>query len=102
MMSITLVRRGAYNPSREAMTRVAKLLFASVVTAVLLSLAAAFRPEIQAVFHRKEIAVAATVLWGAAIYVGLLFALQAVTLDEIRGALRRRPAAKEASPKGAR
>jgi putative peptidoglycan lipid II flippase len=102
MMSATLVRRGAYNPSRAAMTRVAKLLFASVVTAVLLSLAAAFRPDIQNVFHRKEIAVVATVLWGAAMYIGLLFALQAVTPDEIRGALRRRPAAKAASPNSSR
>jgi putative peptidoglycan lipid II flippase len=99
MMSVTLVRRGAYNPSRAAMTRVAKLLVASVAVAGLLSLASAFRLDIQNVFRRKEIAVAATVLWGAAIYIGLLFALQAVTPDEIRGALRRKPAAKSASPK---
>jgi putative peptidoglycan lipid II flippase len=102
MMATTLVRRGAYNPSREAVTRVVKLLVASVAVAVLLALASAYRFDIQNVFRRKEIAVGATVLWGAAIYIGLLFALQAVTPDEIRGALRRRPAAKEASPKGAR
>jgi putative peptidoglycan lipid II flippase len=100
MMAVTLVRRGAYNPSREAVIRVAKLLAASVAVAGLLALASAYRFDIQNVFRRKEIAVAATVLWGAAIYIGLLFALQAVTPDEIRGALRRRPAAKAASPKG--
>jgi putative peptidoglycan lipid II flippase len=98
MMAVTLVRRDAYNPSSEAITRIAKLLIASVATAVLLHLAAAFRSDIQHVFGRKELSVAVTVLWGAAIYVGLLFALQAVTPQEIRGALRRRPAPKTASP----
>jgi hypothetical protein len=71
-----------------------------LAVAVLLALAAAYRFDIQNVFRRKEIAVAATVIWGAAIYIGLLFALQAVTPAEIRGALRRRPAAKAVSPKG--
>jgi putative peptidoglycan lipid II flippase len=85
-----------------AVLRVAKLLIASLAVAVLLALASAYRFDIQNVFRRKEIAVAATVIWGAVIYVGLLFALQAVTPDEIRGALRRRPRPNEASPKAAR
>jgi phosphatidylserine synthase len=73
-----------------------------VAVAVLLALASVYRFDIQNVFRRKEIAVGVTVIWGAAIYIGLLFALAAVTPDEIRGALRRRPTPKEASPKGAR
>jgi putative peptidoglycan lipid II flippase len=100
MMATTLVRRGAYEPSSPAIIRMVKLLIASVAMAVLLGLASHYRHEIQSVLGRKEIAVAATALWGAAIYVGLLFALQAVTPDEIRGALRRRPPVKAASPKG--
>jgi len=100
MMATTLVRRGAYEPSSPAIIRMVKLLIASVAMAALLGLASHYRHEIQSVLGRKEIAVAATALWGAAIYVGLLFALQAVTPDEIRGALRRRPPVKAASPKG--
>ena len=94
MMAVTLVRNDAYNPSRATLARIAKLLIASAAMAVALALAAAHRSEIQAVLTRKEVAVVATALWGAVIYVGLLLALQAVQPHEIRRALRRSPRAR--------
>jgi putative peptidoglycan lipid II flippase len=100
MMVTLLVRRGDYRPSPEAITRLGKLLTASALTAGLLGSAALHRGDIQAVLGRKEIAVAATVVWGALIYIGLLFALGAVTLEEIKGALKKSPA-KTASPDAA-
>ena len=95
MMASTLIRQGAYTPSRATITRIAKLLAASVAMAVLLGVASAFRVNIQAVLGRKEIAVVVTAIWGAVIYVGLLLAFQAVSWTEVRGALRRK-----ARPKG--
>jgi hypothetical protein len=66
------------------------------MTAVL-GLAAHYRVNIQNVLGRKEIAVVVTVIWGAAIYLGLLFALGAVTPAEIKAAMKRNPKVK-ASP----
>ena len=89
MMASTLIRSGAYAPRPATLARIAKLLAASLVMAILLAVASACRPAIEAVLGRKEIAVVATAIWGAVIYVGMLLALQAVSGAEVRGALRR-------------
>ena len=101
MMAFSLVRSGVYNPSPATLARIAKLLFASAVMAVLLGLAALFRVQLQYALGRKEIAVIATALWGAVIYVGMLMALRAVSPAEIRHALRRQPRARPAGAGGA-
>jgi putative peptidoglycan lipid II flippase len=87
-----LAKRKEYVPSPAAMTRIVKILAASVAVALLMAGASALRPWFQPLlFGSKEIAVALTVAVGGAAYLALLFGLKAVTLTEIKGALRRSP-----------
>jgi putative peptidoglycan lipid II flippase len=94
MMGRTLVALGAYNPGAAALTRIAKILAASVFMAAVLGFASHYRGNIQNVVGHKEVAVGLTVIWGGAMYIGLLFALAAVTPAEIKGAMKRSPKAK--------
>lgn len=95
MMITTLMRRGFYNPSPAVMTRLVKLLAASVVLGVLMGLASALRPYYEhQIFHRKEIAVVVVSALALGAYAGLLIAFRAVTPAEVRTALKRSPRAK--------
>jgi putative peptidoglycan lipid II flippase len=95
LMITTLMRRGHYNPTPETLTRLVKLLAASVALGVLMGLASAFRPYYEhQIFHRKEIAVVAVSALALAAYAALLFAFRAVTPAELRAALKRSPRAK--------
>jgi putative peptidoglycan lipid II flippase len=99
LMLAALMRRGFYTPSPEAMTRLTKLLAASVLLGGLMFLAAELRPYYEhALFRRKEIAVVAVSALALAIYGGLVLALGVVTPAEVRAALRRSPRAKGAEP----
>jgi hypothetical protein len=81
------------------MTRLTKLLAASVLLGGLMFLAAELRPYYEhALFRRKEIAVVAVSALALAIYGGLVLALGVVTPAEVRAALRRSPRAKGAEP----
>ncbi|MGC1305150.1 MAG: murein biosynthesis integral membrane protein MurJ [Caulobacteraceae bacterium] len=91
MMAATLQAQDHYSPSWEAVSRLRKLIAASLVMGVLMGAASWLRPHYAHLLWRKEIAVCATVMAGAAIYVVLLFALKAVSPAEIKGALRRTP-----------
>ena len=89
-------------PSAKAWSRVVRITLASVALAGLLAVAQHFRPQMEAAlggFHigrrligAKEIAILATVLAGGLLYPPLLFAFGGLTLSEVKGALRRRPA----------
>ena len=95
LMLITLMRRRFYNPSPETMTRLVKLIAASVVLGVILFAAAQLRPYYQhQVFHRKEIAVVAVSVLAVGVYALLLALLRVVTPAQLRAALKRSPRAK--------
>ena len=100
-MAWALGRKGHYQPSARAWSRVVRITLASLVLAGLLAVAQHFRPQIEAVFSgvhigrrivgAKEIAVLATVLIGALAYPPLLLAFGGLKMSEIKAALRRQP-----------
>ncbi len=102
-MAWTLARRGDYQPSAAAWSRIVRMLLASLVLAGLLALAAHFRPEIEHLFSgirigkrligAKEIAILLTVIGGAVLYPPLLFAFGGLKLSEVKAAMRRPPKA---------
>jgi putative peptidoglycan lipid II flippase len=97
LMLTALARRGHYTPSVAALTRLAKLLAASVVLGVMMGAASALRPVYEhAVFHRKEIAVVGVSALSLGVYALLLLVFRAVTPAEVRAAMKRSPKAKGA------
>ena len=91
MMAATLQRRGDYIPSWPLIVRIRKLFAASLIMGVLMGALSWLRPHYQHLFFRKEIALLAVVTLGAATYLALLFALRALSLRDLRAALRRSP-----------
>ena len=78
--------------SASAVSRLVRIMIASGLLTGLLYLAGETRSLYEPwLLHRKEIAVILAVGVGAVIYLVLLFALRALTLQEIRAALRRSP-----------
>ena len=90
-MFTALARRKIYRPSAASLTRIAKILAATVLLGVMLSVASSLRPFYQPLFLRKEVAVLAVVGLGGVVYVILLFALRAIRPADLRLALRRPP-----------
>ena len=103
-MAWALGRKGHYQPSAKTWSRVVRITLASLALAGLLVAVQHVRPQMEAtlsgfrignhLFGAKEIAILATVLAGGLIYPPLLFAFGGLTLSEVKGALRRRPATK--------
>ena len=92
-----LLQRGYYAPSAAAVSRLVRIMIASGVLTGLLYLAGETRPLYEPfLLHRKEIAVVLAVAVGAVVYLVLLFALRALTVQEIRAALRRSPRTSDA------
>jgi putative peptidoglycan lipid II flippase len=92
-----LLRRGYYTPSAAAVSRLVRIMIASALLTGLLYLAGETRALYEPwLLHRKEIAVVLAVGVGAVVYLVLLFALRALTLQEIRAALRRAPRSADA------
>jgi putative peptidoglycan lipid II flippase len=105
MMLTTLHRRGLYQPSARAWSKLARILAASVVLGAALALTAHYRPLVEQPFaavrlgplHAKEVAIVLVSALAAASYPFLLFASGGLTLTEMKQALRRR---KGAPPEG--
>ena len=105
MMAVTLHRRGDYRPSPRAVSKLLRILAASVALGALLGVISYFRAPIEAVLAHaslgpiggKELAVALTAALAAGAYPMLLFASGGLTLTEAKTALRRR---KGAPPEG--
>ncbi len=98
-MMRALLARGYYRPSTAAVTRLMRIIVASLGLGVLLAVASATRAYYEPLlFHRKEVALVLAVLLGGVAYVGLLFGLRALTLTEIRSALRHSPKSADAAP----
>lgn len=102
MMAVTLARRGDYRPSPRAVSKLLRILAASVALGALLGLVSHHRAPIEAVLdaasigpiHGKELAIALTALLSLGLYPALLFVSGGLTLAEAKAAMRRRkPAA---------
>jgi len=87
-----LLARGHYRPSPAAVARLGRIIAASVILGVILYAASETRRLYEPfLLHRKEIAMVVAVGIGGLIYPFLLFGLRAITLTEIKTALRRAP-----------
>jgi putative peptidoglycan lipid II flippase len=89
MMIAALARRGAYAPSAQAASRLVRLVLVSAGLGLVLYLAAANRAALEAALGPKEAVIAALVLVGGIGYFVVLFVSRAVTLTEVRAAVRR-------------
>jgi putative peptidoglycan lipid II flippase len=97
MLATTLARRGDYALSAHAVSKLLRILAASVALGLLLAAASHFRAEIEAPLahlrlgplHAKEVVILDVVIAAAAAYPLLLFASGGLTLAEVRRALRR-------------
>jgi putative peptidoglycan lipid II flippase len=98
MMGWTLHKRGFYTPSPKAVSRLIRILIASVVLGAILGAASYWRIPIEHLLrplnfgplHSKELAIAAVTVLGAGLYPVLLFGSGGLTMAEMKGALRRR------------
>jgi putative peptidoglycan lipid II flippase len=102
MMAVTLARRGDYRPSPKAVSKLLRILAASVALGALLGLVSHYRAPIEAVLdraslgpiHGKELAIALAAVLSLGLYPALLFVSGGLTLAEAKAAMRRRkPAA---------
>lgn len=99
MMSATLARRGLYRPGAAAVSRLLRILAATIALGLLAGAASWNRDLLQGLlggFHlgplgQKEIAVLLACLAIMALYPALLFASGGLTIAQARAALRRRP-----------
>jgi putative peptidoglycan lipid II flippase len=106
MMAAALARRGDYRPSPRAVSKLIRILVASVALGVLLGLVSHFRSPIEAVLApasigplgAKELAIVLTCLGAAGLYPLLLFASGGLTLTEAKAALRGRKGAQPEGP----
>ena len=90
LLVAALVREGHYQPSSAAMGRLVRIGLATAVMAGALGAAALNQKAvIAAVLGSKELAVLVVASAGACLYIAAALALRAVTLGEIRSALRR-------------
>jgi putative peptidoglycan lipid II flippase len=105
MMAVTLARRGDYRPSPKAVSKLIRILLASVALGGALAVVSYFRAPIEAVLghaslgpiHGKELAIAITALGALGLYPLLLFGTGGLTVVEAKAAVRR---GKGAPPEG--
>lgn len=89
-----LFARGEWRPAPAALARLARVGIATAVMAAGVVLAAANRATVEAwLFGSKEVAVGAAILGGAVLYAAAAFAIRAVTVADVRLALRKEPGA---------
>lgn len=89
LLAGTLAREKVYAMGPAVWSRMLRLVLASTIMGVFAGFCAWQYPMLTTLFWRKEIAVIAVIVIGVAIYTAAAFALRAVTLAEIKGALRR-------------
>ena len=100
LLGVTLWRRGYYRPSPAAVSRLARIVLASIGLGVVVGVASWARPMLQAPVADlmallgtrhgvKEITLALVVAAGGLTYVVLAFATRAVTVAEIKGLIRK-------------
>ncbi|HRE44929.1 MAG TPA: murein biosynthesis integral membrane protein MurJ, partial [Terricaulis sp.] len=89
MMIAALGARGAYAPSAQAISRFVRIVLVSAGLGLVLYIAQANRAAIEGLLGPKEVAVAVLILGGGISYFVFLFLTRAVTLAEVRAAMRR-------------
>lgn len=82
---------GVYRPGRRLIGRLLRLCLASLAMATALALCAAHYSDLSRVLGGKEVALAVTAIGGGVIFVVFALILRAVTIEEVRSALRREP-----------
>jgi len=92
LLTFTLARRGMYRLGGQAVARLVRILIATGLMGAAIGVAASFQPQIVEALWSKELAVVVVCGAGFLFYIILAFALGAVRMSEIRGALRRTPA----------
>jgi putative peptidoglycan lipid II flippase len=106
LLAVTLARRGDYRPSPRAVSKLLRILAASVALGAVLGLISHFRAPVEAFLapaslgplRGKELAVAATFVVAVGLYPLLLFASGGLSLSDARAALRRRRGAPPEGP----
>lgn len=100
MMAYRLHRSGQYTPSPRAISKIIRIVAASVTMGALLGLASHYRGPIQhllapvAFHHAKELAILLVCATAGGAYPLLLFAFGGLTMTELKAAFRRRRGAK--------
>jgi len=89
LLAGSLAREGAYKMGGAVWTRMVRLIIASVFMGVFAGVCAWQYETLSQLLWRKEVAVLAVIVVGVLIYGIAAFALRAVTVAEIKSALRR-------------
>lgn len=99
LLAGALLREETWRPKPAALSRLLRIVIATIVMGVAMAFAASYREAIIAPFDAvlplggKEVAVLAVSASGFFLFVIVAFILRAVTLSEIKGAFRRPPPA---------
>jgi putative peptidoglycan lipid II flippase len=89
LLSGTLAREGTWRVGPALRARLVRLAVATAVMAAVLALCAFNYRTLSELLWRKEIAILVVCFVGAAVYLAAALATRAVTVAELRGALRR-------------
>jgi putative peptidoglycan lipid II flippase len=89
LLAATLHAEGAYTMGSRVWTRMVRLLIATGLMGAFAGVCAWQYELLSQLLWRKEVAVLAVIIIGVVIYGAAAFALKAVTVAEIKGALRR-------------
>ena len=89
LLASALAREGAYKMGAQVWSRMTRLIIASALMGVFAGVCAWQYDLLATLLWKKEVAVLAVIVIGVVIYGVAAFALRAVTVTEIKGALRR-------------
>jgi putative peptidoglycan lipid II flippase len=93
LLAGTLIREDAWRPSARFLSRLLRVLAASGVMAAVLVLAGLSYDTLSRLFLAKEIAVLAVVGGGALVYGACIVLFRAVSVAELKAAMKREPGA---------
>jgi len=89
LLAGTLTREGAYAMGPAVWSRITRLIIASALMGIFAGVCAWQYDLLSTLLWKKEVAVMAVIVVGVILYGVAAFALRAVTVTEIKGALRR-------------
>ncbi len=89
LLANSLAREGAYTMGGRVWSRMVRLIIASAIMGAFVAVCAWQYPLLSELLWKKEVAVLVVITLGVVIYGVAAFALRAVTVAEIKGALRR-------------
>jgi putative peptidoglycan lipid II flippase len=93
LLSGTLAREGVWKVGPALRGRLVRLAVATAIMAAVLGVMAFYYPTLAQLLWRKEVAVIVACFVGAGVYGAAALAVGAITLAEMRAALRREPGA---------